>query len=150
MEESGSINGGLQTLNLVSALAVQLRHASALPCSQFQNVFSLSMCCLVVDLLARSACEYIEMFFLQQKFAVLLFPTSEYTPFYAPQNRSMLLFAWCFLLIYSVSLWEVCPEGLTAGVRSLPVHQQKSICTSPGKSYQLGGRASLSLRQTCL
>lgn len=39
------------------------------------------MHCLVMDLLARSGFNYIEMFFLQQKFAALLFPTSAYTPF---------------------------------------------------------------------
>lgn len=32
---------------------------------------------------------------------------------------------------------EVCPEGVIAGVRPLPVHQQKCICTSPWKNYQL-------------
>jgi len=79
IEESGNISGGLQILN-PSALAVQLRHASALLCSQFQNLFSLSVYCLVMDLLARSGFEYIEMFALWQKFAALLFPTSAYTP----------------------------------------------------------------------
>lgn len=50
-----------------------------------------------------------------------------------------------FALMGGLLSWEVCPEGVIAGVRSLPMHQQKCICASPGKSYQLGSRASLFL-----
>lgn len=37
----------------------------------------------------------------------------------------MLLFACCFVH----SLWEVCPEGVIAGLSSSPAHQQKHLCT---------------------
>lgn len=142
LEGSGSINGGLQTLNL----SLPLQFNSDMLQLFLALSFKISSVCVLP---CHGSVSKVRVWihwgvFPPAEVGCLIIPHLWIHTFYTSQ-RLMLLFAWGFLLIYSVSLWEVCPEGVIAGVRSLPVHQHKSICTSPGKGCQLGGRTSLSL-----
>lgn len=108
IEESGNINGGLQTLNL--SLPLQFNWDTLQLFLALSFKISSVCLCLVMDLLAGSGFEYIEMFFLQQKSAALLFSTSAYT------LSTSLKTDWCsylpvFLLIYSDSSWDVYSHG---------------------------------------
>lgn len=133
IEESSSINGGLQS---VSALAVQLRHfsSSLLPVSK-----SLWSVCVLP---CRGSVGVVRVWihwrvFFSSSGSLLphSLPLQTHLSYVSKEVDALICLV--FFLIYSNASWEVCPEGVIAGVRPLPMHQQNRICTSPWKSYQL-------------
>lgn len=156
IEESGRINGGLQTLNLSLPLQfnwdmLQLFLAFSFKISSVCLCTALSRICWPGQGLNTLRCFFSSRSLLPYYYSPplhthLLHLSKQIGALICLFFRSFRVIPHGrFALMGGLLSWEVCPEGVIAGVRSLPMHQQKCICASPGKSYQLGSRASLFL-----